>query len=264
MQTWRKNHSQASAVHGSPTEIVARRADRSSPASAASPPARIAWRTIVGTTPTMVTPWRAATCHMRAGSGQSGVPSASTRVAPISAALITILGPTIQPMSLIHNSRSVGLRSMHNPMSSAFFTSTPQWVWMVPLGLPVVPEVYISIAGVSASNGSVGSSGGSGGRPDRQSTCRAPVSRRASSPRRSTTTVCTVPASGRARATVASSAIGRPRRQARSVVTTARAPLSARRSISGCTPKPENSGMAMAPILAMANRAAAASGTIGM
>jgi hypothetical protein len=52
--------------------------------------------------------------------------------------------------------------------------------------------------------------------------------------------------------------------EATSTVITARASASMSRSAMGCGPKPENKGIATAPILAIARNAAAASGIIGM
>ena len=53
-------------------------------------------------------------------------------------------------MSLIHSIRSPGFRSMKSVMSIASLVINPQWLCTVPLGLPVVPEVNISIMGASA------------------------------------------------------------------------------------------------------------------
>ena len=64
MQTWSKNQTQASGVHGSPIEIVLRKADKSYSASI-SGPRRIICRTIVGTIPSIVTLLSAATRHIR-------------------------------------------------------------------------------------------------------------------------------------------------------------------------------------------------------
>ena len=200
LQTCSKNQIQASGVQGSPIEIVVRKADRSQPASS-SGPRRIICLTIVGTIPMTVTSLSAATCHIRASCGQSGVPSARTSVAPRRVALTTILGPTIHPMSLIHSSRSVAFKSMQSPTSSAFLAKMPQCVWIVPFGFPVVPELYISITGASASTISVGTSAapsrcvGQGTSRDDQDTC-------SSLSRTRTTTVCTLCVAARARSSV--------------------------------------------------------------
>ena len=64
-----------------------------------------------------------------------------TSVAPASVVARIWIGPTSQPMSVIQSIRSVALRSKQSRKSSPVFTAKPQWVWTVPLGFPVVPDV---------------------------------------------------------------------------------------------------------------------------
>jgi hypothetical protein len=262
-QTVSKNHSQASSVHGSPLEIVALSEDRSWPRTT-SRPARIIWRTAVGATPAMVTRCSLTRRQRRPRSGKSGAPSAITSVAPIRAALTTAFGPTIQPMSLIHKRRSPALRSMHRPRSRAFLPTIPQWVCTVPFAAPVVPEVYISMAGASASTTAVSVSSGLPATTSCHHTSRPRVIATSLPAWRRTTTVASVSSPSAASSSSDFIAITAPRRVPPSAVITALAPAAVSRSRSGAGPKPENIGMAIAPILATARNAAAVSGSIGM
>src|SRR5690606_5782500 len=97
----------------------------------------------------MVTPYFAMTSHHRPGCGVSGVPSYSSWVAPLaSGPYTTYEWPVTQPMSAVHQKTSVsGCRSCTTRLVNAHCTRYPPEVCRMPLGLPVVPDVYRMYSG---------------------------------------------------------------------------------------------------------------------
>src|SRR4051794_4132110 len=83
-------------------------------------------------------------------------------------------------MSVTQQMRVPAPTSVPKHMSCAVLIGKPQWVWTIPFGLPVVPEVYSTSSGSSASV---------------DSTCPLPESRSSqvkpvAVPERGTTTTC--------------------------------------------------------------------------
>ncbi len=134
----------------------------------------------------------------------------------------------------------------------------------MPLGFPVVPDVYRMNSGCSASNASGVCSG------DCPSTASCHHLSRESSQatswpvRRTTSTCSTIPARSTASSTAGLSADGLPRRYPPSAVMTTRASASWIRVARASEEKPPKTTECAAPMRAQASIAIAVSGIIGM
>src|SRR5512133_3177498 len=96
----------------------------------------------------------------RSRSGQSGAPSYMMHVAPAASGPYTRYEcPVTQPTSAVHQYTSSCLRSKTYLVVTNAPVRYPPVVWTMPLGLPVVPEVYRMYSGSSLSHGSGGQYG---------------------------------------------------------------------------------------------------------
>ena len=137
----------ASGFSGSPTLATCRSADRSY-SLASSPPVRISIRSAVGAVYQTVTrcPWR-----IRYQRRALNSPASQTTVTPwVSGATMPYDVPVTQPGSAVHQNTSPG-RSPSACAPVAWWATTASCTCTAPLGLPVVPLVKCSSAGVSGS-----------------------------------------------------------------------------------------------------------------
>ena len=175
----------------------------------------------------------------------------NTAAAPSAPAPTTVHGPMIQPMSVANSMRSPARMSDWYAASRAIERRNPPWTCRAPFGRPVVPDVYASRYGCSASTSTGGSS------PVPSGTLQPPSSRRHS------TTCSTDGASRRASSIVSRIGTRVPRRYDQSAVITTFAPESCSLCTTAVPAKPEKIGTCTAPRWAHACEATAAAGDIG-
>ena len=139
----------------------------------------------------------------------------------------------------------------------------PAWVYTVPLGLPVVPEVYMIIETASEGSRAVSASVDFPATNASQVTSRPSCMGTASPERSSTTTFSTFVPRSSAASTVPFRGTFLPRRTAPSTVKRMRASACINRSARPSGPKPEKTGSTATPVLKHAYMTMAASGTMG-
>src|SRR6478609_3922137 len=100
-------------------------------------------RIAVGAVYRMVTPCFSHSSQKRSLSGQSGAPSYITHVAPLARGPYTRYEwPVTQPTSAVHQNTSSSRRSNTICVVAVTPVMYPPVVWTMPLGFPVVPDVY--------------------------------------------------------------------------------------------------------------------------
>ncbi len=167
------------------------------------------------------------------------------------------------PISVIHIWRSLSFISRHKVKSDVVFPRIPIWFWTTPFGFPVVPDVKATKSGSVGVMGIACRIGDAFSISVFQSLTRG-WSGRPSSSRTRQRTVETASEDATASNKAGIILTLRPARVVDVAVTTAFTSASFRRKAMAGAAKPEKSGMAIAPRRAIAIKAAAISGIMGI